>query len=152
MTGRVWRRECDEDSGHVSVWTLGWLVLVVLALLVVAAASQIHIERTRLASLADEVALAAVYAADENGYFSDTGNHAGEVAHQSAMGAAVDQWIATDSRPWVAEVVVLSVTGSRDGTTSVQLARTVTPLFGLEALGPFNTGVNVVTTGRARVG
>lgn len=146
------RKEARSDEGNVSVLTLGWIVLALLALLVMAAASQVHLDRTRLASLADEAALAAGYAADEYGYFGAEGEQPGRGLDQAAMSAAVDNWLAGDPRPWVREVVVLSVAGGSDGTATVQLGRTVTPLFQVEALGPFNVGIDLTVEGRSRVG
>lgn len=147
---RRWEGHLDE--GNVSVLTLGWIVLALLALLVMAAASQVHVDRTRLASLADEAALAAVYATGESGYFTGTGGQPGGAPDQAVMSSAVNTWLAEDPRPWVGEVVVLSVTGSADGTATVQLGRTVAPLFQLEALGPFNVGVDLTVEGRSRAG
>lgn len=146
------RWEIRRDEGNVSVLTLGWIVLAVLALLVMAAASQVHMDRTRLASLADEAALAAVYAADDSGYFSGAGEQSDGAPDQAAMSSAVSTWLAEDPRPWVGEVVVLSVTGSADGTATVQLGRTVAPLFQLETLGPFKVGVDLTVEGRSRAG
>ena len=146
------RWKARDDEGNVSVLTLGWIVLALLALLVMAAASQVHLDRTRLASLADEAALAAVYAADDYGYFAGSSDRPGGAPDQAAMTVAVDSWLAGDPRPWVGEVAVLSVTGGSDGTATVQLGRTVMPLFKLEALGPFNLGVNLTVEGRSRAG
>lgn len=140
------------DDGNVSVLTLGWIVLALLALLVMAAASQVHMDRARVASLADEAALAAAYAADASDYYVGESRTAGEGVDRDAMSVAVERWLADDPRSWVGEVVVLSVAGHGDGTASVQLGRTVTPLFDLEALGPFNLGIELMVEGRARVG
>lgn len=137
------------DEGNVSVLTLGWIVLALLALLVMAAASQVHLDRARLASLADEAALAAVHSTDAHGYFpagASSGNGSASLA------VAVDAWLAGDPRPWASEVVVIHVSETADGTVAVELGRTVTPLFELEALGPFNVGIDLEVEGRARVG
>lgn len=146
------RWQVHNDEGNVSVLTLGWIVLALLALLVMAAASEVHLDRTRLASLADEAALAAVYAADGYGYLGGDSEQPGGGLDQAAMSAAVDNWLAGDPRPWVEEVAVLSVTGGSDGTATVRLGRTVTPLFTLEAMGPFNLGIDLTVEGRSRVG
>lgn len=138
-------RQARGDEGNVSVLTLGWIVLALLALLVMAAATQVHVDRMRLGSLADEAALAAVYATDALGPF-------GTGPDQAAMQQAVGDWLASDSRVWVADVVVLSLDASADGTARVQLGRTVTPLFELEVLGPFNLGIDLTAEGSSRVG
>ncbi|GMA34725.1 pilus assembly protein TadG-related protein [Demequina litorisediminis] len=43
-----------DDEGSISVLTLGWIVVVAIAILVVAAATQVHVDRLRLVALADE--------------------------------------------------------------------------------------------------
>ena len=145
------RAGLSRDDGNISVLTLGWIVLAMLALLVMAAASQVHIDRMRLAGLADEAALAATGAfGGGSGYFDATS--AGGGLRQSGMSAAVNDWLAGDPRPWVGEVAVVAVTGGADGTVAVHLGRTVTPLFELEALGPFNLGIDLAVEGRSRVG
>lgn len=146
------RFEPRGEDGNVSVLTLGWLVVALLALLAMASASQVHMDRARLASLADEVALVAASAAAAHGDSPGEDSRSGGGADETAMVGAVHDWLAGDARPWVGEVAVVAVTGAADGTVTVQLGRTVTPLFELEALGPFNVGIDLAVEGRSRVG
>lgn len=139
-----------NDEGNVSVLTLGWIVLALLALLVIAAATQVHVDRMRLASLADEAALAAAQSTSDGGYFGDVGS--ATASAQAGMDAAVGAWLGSDPREWVAEVAVLEVSGSSDGTASVYLGRTVYPLFDVEGLGPFRAGIDLTVEGSARGG
>lgn len=142
------RRSADE--GNISVFTLGWLALALMALLVMAAASQVHVDRTRLASLADETALAAADQVDEGLYFDSDGSET--TLSKAAMTAVVSRWLEHDPRPWVAEVTVLDVSGKADGTATVRLGRMVYPLFDVEALGPFHAGISLEVEGSARAG
>ncbi len=139
-----------RDNGNISVLTLGWVVIALIALLVMAAATQVHVDRMRLGSLADEAALAAADELDIGGYYPTSGR---EVRlSQARMSSAVTQWLSQDPRPWASDVVVLEVKGSADGTATVRLGRTVYPLFNVEALGPFSTGIALEVEGNGRGG
>lgn len=144
------RAAVGRDDGNISVLTLGWVVLVLLALLVMAAATQVHIDRMRLASVADEAALAATGSLGAGSYFDMASAHSG--VDQREMRAAVHDWLASDPRPWVSEVAVVEVSSGGDGTATVRLGRTVMPLFEVDVLGPFNLGIDLLAEGRSRVG
>lgn len=150
---RVWvrrRAQVQADEGNVSLLTLGWLLVAIIALLVMAAATQLHVDRMRLASLADELALAAADELDAGDYYSSTGDEA--ALDEAAMSQAVSAWIAADPRPWAAEAVPVDVTAAPDGTATVTLARRVWPLFDIDALAAFGDGILLTVEGRARAG
>ncbi len=144
------RSRFEADDGNVSLLTLGWVIIAVLALLVMAAATQLHVDRMRLASLADELALAAADELDAGGYYAAQGDSL--VLNQRAMSDAVASWIAADPRPWVGEVVPIHVSAAPDGTATVTVARRVWPLFDVEALAAFGDGIPLTAEGRAKAG
>ncbi|MFW2513861.1 pilus assembly protein TadG-related protein [Demequina sp. SO4-13] len=147
---RELRSRSQADDGNVTLLTLGWVVIAVVALLVMAAATQLHVDRMRLASLADELALAAADEVDAGSYYSSTG---GDVSlDEGAMRDAAAAWLAADPRPWVDGVAVAEVSASADGTASVAVTRRVWPLFDVTALAAFRDGILLAAEGRARAG
>ncbi|MDN4479898.1 pilus assembly protein TadG-related protein [Demequina muriae] len=145
-----------DDDGNITLLTLGWVVLTLLALLVMAAATQVHLDRMRLTSLADELALAAADELDAGEYYSaggDTVTLDDTVAlDDDAMAGAVAAWLAADAREWAGEVAVVQVTAAPDGTATVTIARRVLPLFDIDALASFSDGITLTAEGRARAG
>lgn len=144
------------DDGNVTLLTLGWVIVAAVALLVMAAATQLHLDRMRLASLADELALAAADELDSGSYYSGTG-HTAAATHavpldENAMADAVTAWLAADPRGWVGEVAVADVEAAPDGTATVTVARRVWPLFDIDQLAAFSDGIMLTAEGRARAG
>ncbi|MFW7414345.1 pilus assembly protein TadG-related protein [Demequina sp. SO4-18] len=147
---RLVRERMNADEGSISLLTLGWVLIAVVALLVMAAATQLHVDRMRLASLADELALAAADELDVGSYYSATATSV--ALDEGAMREAAAAWLVADPRPWVEEVGVVDVSASPDGTATVAVARRVRPLFDIEALAAFGDGIMLTAEGRARAG
>ncbi|WP_062135681.1 pilus assembly protein TadG-related protein [Demequina aestuarii] len=147
---RWFTAETRDDEGNITLLTLGWVVLTLLALLVMAAATHLHLDRMRLTSLADELALAAADELDAAEYYSASGDAA--ALDGDAMSGAVADWLAADTREWVGEVGVARVTAAPDGTATVTIARRVLPLFDVDALAAFGDGITLTAEGRARAG
>lgn len=154
---RAWlMTNARDDEGNITLLTLGWVVLTLLALLVMAAATQVHLDRMRLTSLADELALAAADELDAGMYYSASSVTATSddtvTLDGDAMSAAVTDWLAADAREWAGEVAVVQVTSARDGMATVTIARRVLPLFDIDALASFSDGITLTAEGRARAG
>ena len=64
------RRVQRDDEGTIMLLTLGFTVLALLLVLVVAAATQVHLQRMRLTHVADEIALDAADSLDVGGYYA----------------------------------------------------------------------------------
>lgn len=64
----AWRR-ADDDEGQVMILTLGFVVVALLLVAVVASVAALHLERKRVLALADLVALDAADALTERAYF-----------------------------------------------------------------------------------
>jgi hypothetical protein len=58
------------DGGQIMLLTLGFVVLAMLLVSVVASAAGVHLERKRLLALADVMALDAADAVDDDAYFA----------------------------------------------------------------------------------
>lgn len=148
---RAGRRPQGED-GHVTLLVLGYVVLAVVLLLVVATASGVHLERKRLLALADAAASDAADAVDLEGYYrGGTGLGQGPPLTDAGVRAAVGEHLGR--LPAGGDVLVGATTGTPDGRTAeVQLATRV-PLPVLSALPGLRlrAAVDVVVTARARV-
>jgi len=130
-----------HDEGSVSLFTLGWIVVALMAIGVLVGATQVHLDRMRLVSLADECAVAAAGQALAGEYFGA----------ERATEQAVLERLANDSRDWIAEVHVVDVITTDGATAQVVLTRTVLPLVGGWGWLP-DRGVTVTASGSARIG
>ncbi|WP_297081379.1 pilus assembly protein TadG-related protein [uncultured Demequina sp.] len=130
-----------SDAGSVSLFTLGWIVVALMAVAVLVGATQVHVNRMRLVSLADECAVAAAGHALAADYFASDGETADVVLAR----------LAGDDRPWVDDVRVVAVRTDDDSTAQVVLTRTVLPLVGGWGWLP-DVGVTLTASGSARIG
>lgn len=143
-----------SDDGNISLLTLGALVLCLLVLLVIAAATAVHIQRLRLVHLADEMALDAADALDLDSYYAGearlpTDDAAIDVA-QRRMEDAVAQHLQNRDPAHLDGVRVLSVETPDGSTAVVRLSQVIHPLFHLEPLMPFADGIEIHVVGSAR--
>jgi hypothetical protein len=144
-----------DDEGSVMLLTLGFVVVSLLLVLVVTAATQVHLQRMRLARVADELAIDAADALDVAGYYAGELPEPGEegvvALSNTALGAIVDERLPhAAARADLPETVVVEAL-SEDGFTATVTVRTVVhPLFGLDALLPFSDGVTLTATSSAR--
>lgn len=139
-----------RDDGSIGILTLGFAVTAVVLILVVSAATSVHLTRMRLADLADELAADASDAVSTDGYYSATAG-TGEVRlAQSRMSDAVVAHVTTRGKDGLEGVQIVSVDAPDAVTARVTIEITVYPLFGLEALMPFADGITVRATGQSR--
>ncbi len=152
-----WLRLRSEtgDDGTIMLLTLGFAVLALMLILVVSAATQVHLQRMRLTHVADELALDAADSLDIGGYY------AGEidapidgavvVLSPTAVKATAEERVAAaaDRAGLPPTEVVDAYTA--DGFTATVTVRTVVhPLFGIDALLPFANGITLTATASAR--
>ena len=135
--------------------TLGFVVIALLLVLVVSAATQVHLARMRLTHVADELALDAADALDVEGYYAGELPEPGDTGvitlAPGALSAIVEDRVAdaADRAGLPPTQVVDAMTG--DGFTATVTVRTVVhPLFGVDALLPFADGVTLTATASAR--
>ncbi len=133
----------------MAVWSLGWIVVIALAVFVVASATQVHLERLRLITLADEVALAAADAVDGPSYY---GSGAAVIAldDEAVRAHAASRLAADPSRPWITEVSLIDASGSDGQSARIVLGRTVHLPWRIDALAPWSDGIAITATATAR--
>lgn len=76
---RRWSGAAGRDDGQVTVLVIGFVVVALALVAVVTSAAQVHLERTRLAALADLAALAAAERVSDEAYFAPSGGGPGTV-------------------------------------------------------------------------
>jgi len=140
-----------RDDGTIGILTLGFAVITIVLILVVSAATSVHLTRMRLAGLADELATDASDAVSSDGYYTATAGEGHVRLAQSRMANAVVAHLTTRGTDRLDGVQIVSVDAPDAVTARVTIAITVYPLFGLEALMPFADGITVTATGQARV-
>lgn len=144
-------RQVRSDDGTIGVLTLGFTVVALMLILVVSAATAVHLSRLRLTHLADELAEDAADAADTRDYFGTAeGSPASLDLATSAMTAAVQRHIRERGVDQLEGAHVVSVEALDSATARVTVEITVYPLFGVEALMPFADGITLRATGEAR--
>lgn len=147
MTSVPARLERASDEGSVSVFALGWIVVALMAIGVLVGAGQVHLDRMRLVSLADELAAAAAAQATRHAY--ETGE---DRVPQEVIADAASSQLSGSPREWSGEVAVLDVRAQPDGTVEVALSRHTVPLVGGWSWLPEAAGVTLTAQGSARVG
>ncbi len=137
------------DEGTIGILTLGFTVLALMVLFVVASATAVHVARMRLVHLADELAVDAADALNAPGYFQGQPGDSPELADER-MHSAVARHVDTRGTGSLEGVRLVDVSAADDGSANVTIEMVVYPLFGLEALMPFADGITVTATGQSR--
>jgi hypothetical protein len=143
-----WLRKTDDD-GTIGILTLGFTVLALMVLFVVASATAVHVARMRLVHLADELAVDAADAMNAPAYFAGHPGEAPELADER-MREAVIRHVGTRGTGSLEGVHLVDVSTADDGSATVTVEMVVYPLFGLEALMPFADGITLTATGQSR--
>jgi hypothetical protein len=147
VVGRV-RGAAGDDSGQVLLLTLCFVTVALLLVLVVAAATGVHLERKRLVALADVVALDASDAIADPGYFAPGAgqgdpDRGGLPLSDASVRAAVDAYLAehADATASFVEVRVLEATSPDGRSAHVRLGALVrVPVVGV-VLQPWSEGI-----------
>lgn len=140
----------DEETGHVMVLLIGYVLITLLVITVVAAAGSIYLGHKRLLSLADGAALAAADTFELSGgsASSDPGTL---LTAQGVHGAAQNYLSGIDAPEGLGNIVLDSATGAGDGRTAVVgMSAVVHPLF-INFLVPEGTSISVRSTARANL-
>jgi len=146
-------RHGRDDDGQVMILSLGFAVLALLLVLVVTAATGVHLDRKRLLALAD---MAALSAADQvgNGYFGgpEDRGQAGVPLTEQTVRAAVEQYVREHPEPaarWDG-VRVLEATTPDGRSAVVRLGAVTQPPVLTWVLAPWTDGVALEVEGSAR--
>ena len=162
MSGRArravrWARACVArrrgDDGQVLILSLGFAVLALLLVLVVTAATGVHLDRKRLLALAD---LAALSAADEvsTRYFAGPQDRGpgGVPLTDETVRAAVERYVRDHPEPAAAwdGVRVLEATTPDGRSAVVRLGALTRPPVLTWVLAPWTDGVRLEVEASAR--
>lgn len=139
-----------RDEGQVMVLLIGYVLLALLVVTVVAAAGSLYLGQKKLLSMADSAALAAADTFELNGgsASSDPGTL---LTNQGVLAAARDYLASIPAPEQISNVVLESATGAGDGRTAqVSITGVVHPLF-INFLVPEGIAVTVTSTARANL-
>lgn len=142
-------RDGGGDRGQVAILVVGFVVVAIALVSVVAAATSLHLERTRLAALADLAALDAADTVADAAYYAPV---AQPTLSDEDVTAAVGAYLAAHpdgAAGWDA-VTVLAASAPDGRTAQVRLAAVVRPAWATWVLAPFTDGVTVEATSSAR--
>ena len=148
-------RSARDDAGNVTLLSLGFAVVAITLILVVASATALHLDRTRLARLADDLAIDAADAMDLGAFYAGTAAEPTDLAavtlSPDAMRATVDLALRESAERYNLDGVEVIDVQTTDGhTVIVTIGVIVEPLFGVEALLPWSDGILLTATSAAR--
>jgi len=160
---RGWRRRVrgakDGDDGQILLLTLGFVVIALLLVTVVASAAGVHLERKRLVALADVMALDAADAVADEDYFApgagqgDPDTEPATVSSASVQ-AAVAAYLQANpeaSARWSS--FGWSAAATDGGVTAhVEVAAVVRPALVSWVLSPWSDGITITAAADARTG
>lgn len=154
-TAALEARPATDDSGQVLLLALVYGLVAILLVLVVVAASAVHLDRKRLLGLADAAALDAADAVDEAAYFEATARAEGidavPVTDATVRDSVVAYLLRQDAPTRFVDLSVdSSATGTPDGESVVVVltARSL-PLLPEVVAGSFTSGVPLRVTATA---
>jgi len=147
-------RGAKDDQGNVTVLSLGFAILVMLLVFVGAAATGVHLDRTRLQHLVDELALDVADTMDVRRYYTGSAPRPNDdaaivVSVETARRVATDSVPALEERYGLDGVRVVEVVSTDGHTVTVTATVVVHPLFGSSWL-PLGD-VTLTATSSARV-
>ncbi len=141
------------DEGQVLLLSLGFAVLAILLVLVVTAASAVHLDRKRLLATADLAALAAADQLDTE-YFRDPAAAGGRgiPLSDASVRAAVERYVAEHPEPnarWD-RIRVLEASTPDGQTAVVRLGALTMPPLVTWVLDPWTDGIALEVEATAR--
>lgn len=146
------RRDSSED-GQIMVLAIGYVLLALLLITVVAASSSLYIGHKKLLALADGAALAAadtfVLGSATVGPGGGVGSAPGTLLTSQGVNSAARQYLASSETPEGLDAIEVGAgTGTSDGRTAqVVVTGVVHPMF-INFLVP--AGIPLTVTGTAR--
>lgn len=138
------------DAGHVMVLMIGYVLLALLVVTVVAAAGSLYLGQKKLLSIADGAALAAADTFVLSGG-SSTGDPGTLLNNQGVLSAAQDYLAGIETPTTIGGIALAPGTGAPDGHTAyVAMTAVVHPLF-INFLVPDGIPIKVTSTARANL-
>ena len=144
-----------DDAGGISVLSLGFAIVGITLVLVGVVATDLHLHRVRLLSVADEVALDAADALDVDAYYRGElprpSDDAAIVLDDSRVALQATRALDRAARRHALQGLVLEEAYSPDGrTVVVTVSMVVRPPLRLGVLAPWSDGVRIEATSSAR--
>lgn len=145
-------RRLRGDDGQVTILAIGFAVLAIALVLVVAAAAKVHLERTRLLALTDLVALDASDALDQDAYFTGGGAAGGVPLTDADVRASVERYLRAhpEATAGLGDVVVLDADSPDGRSAHVRLGAVARPGGAGRVLSAWRGGVHVEADAVAR--
>jgi uncharacterized membrane protein len=139
-----------SDDGQVTILVIGFVVVALALIAVVVSATQVHLERTRLAALADLAALHAAEQVSDEAYFAPSDE--GLAPADEEVEATVDAYLADhpDAAARWTDLRVLEADSPDGRTVRVTLAAVVRPVWTAWVLAPFTDGIAIGASSSAR--
>ncbi|HLR95099.1 MAG TPA: hypothetical protein VK053_11275 [Jiangellaceae bacterium] len=141
----------DPETGHITLLSIGFGLLALALVLVIAAASSVYLERKQLLALADGVAADAADAIDLDRYYDAEHDDGLPLSDASVRAAVADHLAASPAAAGFADLRVAEPTGSADGRTAqVTLTARARPAVVPWVLAPWSDGFTITATVTAR--
>ena len=142
----------DDESGQITLLTMGFAVVALALILVVASASSIHLERKRLFALADGAVADAADAIDLEQYYRAELPAAGvPLTDESVRTAVEDHLDAAMATARFDGLQIAGSTGTADGRTAqVTLSAVARPPLVPWVLVPWSDGFTIQVTALAQ--
>lgn len=138
------------EAGHVMVLLIGYVLLALLLVTVVAAAGSIYLGHKKLLSMADGAALAAADTFELNGGSADS-DPGTLLTDQGVLAAAQSYLAGVETPEGLGGIALGPTTGAGDGRTAqVGMTAVVHPLF-INFLVPEGIAISVTSTARANL-
>ena len=148
-------RGADGEAGQVMLLSLCFALVCLLLVTVVASATSVHLERKRLAALADSLALAAADELDLEVYFDggvpEPDEHGKIFLTDASVAAAVEEHLSAWPAQSLPDGVVVERAWTPDGRTAeVTLRATARPVLLTWVLAPWSDGIALHARSSAR--
>ncbi len=139
-----------RDDGQVLVLVIG-VVLVALALVTaVVSATGVHLDRTRLVTLADGAALAAADSLAEDLYYTADGPDVPVLLTDESVSRAVADYVARHAPAGLGPVAVLDASTPDGRSVQVRLGAVVRPVLVSVVTAPWSDGIALEAASSAR--
>jgi len=146
---RCWRA---DDSGQITLLAIGFMVVALALVAVVASATAVHLDRKSVVALADLVALEAADALSDETYFANpvTADDPGVPLTDGAVADAVEEYLAAHGDDGLAGLRVLEASTDDGWTATVRLGAVSRPPLVWWLVGTWSDGFAVTGEAHAR--
>lgn len=149
------RSAARGEDGQIMLLSLGFALVCLLLVTVVASATSVHLERKRLSALADSLAIAAADELDLDSYYGGDVPAPGDDGKIFLTDATVSAAVAEHLAAWPERGRPAGLTvvrsGTRDGRTAeIELSAVARPVLLTWVLAPWSDGIALAASSSAR--